>query len=433
MKKMFFFLIPILLLMASCSKDDKPNPTPVPATLTTVSPGDGIKGTEVTITGNNFGTNPSAVQVYFNGKEAVITNVTNTQIKARVPARAFTGKVTVTVAGATLEGPVFTYIISDVQVGTFAGSTIGYNDAPGTAAQFNTPAAVAFAADGTMYVADRANHKIRTISPQGVVNTLAGSVAGYADGAGANAKFNVPIGLVVGTDGNIYVSDLSNNKIRKVTPQGVVTTLAGSTEGSADGSGANANFSMPFGITTGPDGSLYVADLGNNRIRKITLGGSVTTFAGSVSGDIDNVGTQARFRAPSGIVYGADGNLYVADNQNHKIKKIQPDGKVTTLAGSGLQGNADGVAGAAQFRFPHSITMSPDGYLYVSDLYNHSIRKISPGNGLVKTLAGEFQGFMDGDAEDAAFNEPNGLAVSPDGTVYVADFNNHKIRKITQE
>ncbi len=264
MKKIFLNLIPVLVLIASCSKDDKPNPTPAPATVTGISPADGIKGTVVTITGNNFGTNPSPVQVYFNGKEAVVTSVNNTQIKARVPARAFTGKVKVRVAGTALEGPVFTYIISDVQVSTFAGSTIGYNDATGTAAQFNTPAAVAFAADGTMYVADHANHKIRTISPQGIVNTLAGSVAGYADGAGANAKFNIPIGLVVGTDGNIYVSDLSNNKIRKVKPQGVVTTLAGSTEGSADGTGANANFSVPFGITTGPDGSLYVAHLGNN-------------------------------------------------------------------------------------------------------------------------------------------------------------------------
>lgn len=432
MKKLFFYLIPVFVFIASCRKDDEQNPTPTPATLTGISPADGIKGTEVTITGNSFGTNPSVVEVYFNGKEAVVNSVTNTQIKAIVPPRAYTGNVTVKINGSTLNGLIFTYIISDVHVSTFAGSTIGYNDAPGTTAQFNTPAAVAFAADGTMYVADRANHKIRTISPQGIVNTLAGSVAGYADGAGANAKFNVPIGLVVGTDGNIYVSDLSNNKIRKVTPQGVVTTLAGSTEGSEDGTGANAKFSMPFGITTAPDGSLYVADLGNSRIRKITLGGNVTTFAGSVSGDIDNVGTLARFRSPSGIVYGTDGNLYVADNQNHKIRKIQPDGKVTTLAGNGIAGTANGVNTNAQFNFPHSITMSADGYLYVSDLYNHRIRKISLA-GVVKTLAGEFQGFMDGDAEDASFNEPNGLAVFPDGTIYVADFNNHKIRKITQE
>jgi sugar lactone lactonase YvrE len=433
MKKLFFNLIPILVLIASCHKSDDQSPTPTPATITHINPAEAIKGTEITLTGNNFGTNSSAVQVFFNGKEAAITSITNTQIKVKVPPRAYTGNVTVKMNGNTSNGPVFTYLISDVQVGTFAGSTIGYNDATGTAAQFNTPAAIAFGADGTMYVADRSNHKIRSVSPQGVVNTLAGSVAGYADGTGTAAKFNIPIGLVVGTDGNIYVSDMSNHKIRKVTPQGVVTTLAGSTAGNADGAGVSAQFFNPFGITTASDGTLYVADFGNSTIRKMTLNGNVTTFAGGLIGDINDVGLLARFKTPSGIVYGTDGNLYVADNGNHKIKKIQPDGKVTTLAGS-IQGSANGVGTAAQFNFPHSIAMSPDGYLYVSDLYNHIIRKISL-NGNVKTLAGMSgsAGFMNGEAEDAVFNEPNGLAATADGTLYIADFNNHKIRKITQE
>lgn len=429
-----FTLITLLTLFFSCSREDEnPDSNPQSPTLASVVPLEGAKNTDVTINGKNFGNNISSIEVYFNGKLAVVTEVTDTQIKTKVPVKASTGNIVVKKNGITLNGPVFTYIMS-VEVSTFAGSSMGYADGQANGAQFNTPASVAIASDGTLYVADRTNHKIRKISPQGIVTTLAGSTSGFADGNGTNAKFNSPLGLTIGTDGNLYVADFGNDKIRKISPQGVVTTLAGSTHGFADGNGSSARFSYPFSICSSPDGTLYVADFGNHSIRKITLNGDVTTFAGNgISGDVNAVGAAAKFQGPSGVTYGTDGNVYVADNQNHKIKKIQPDGKVTTLAGSGILGSQNGVGGAAQFNFPHSIVMSPDGNLYVSDLYNHRIRKINLATTVAENYAGESQGFLDGFALQAKFNEPNGLAVSADGTLYLADFNNHKVRKIVQE
>ncbi len=434
MKNLFFLsLLSLSFLVSSCSKDDDTQIQQQPATIAAISPSDGIKGTEVTITGTNFGTNASVVEVFFNGVQAMVNQVTNTQIKAIVPPRAYTGNVAVKINGNTLQGPIFTYIISDVQVSTFAGSSLGSSDGTTTTALFNTPTGIAIASDGTKYIIDRSNHRIRKISPEGVVSTLAGSTQGDLVGVGTNAKFNSPLGITIGSDNNLYVTDFGNHKIKKVTPQGEVTVLAGSTGGYVDGQGSTTKFTYPFGICSSPDGTLYVADSGNYLIRKVTLNGLVTTFAGSVFGDVDATGISARFKGPTGVTFANDGNLYVVDNSNHKIRKIQPDGKVTTFAGNGISGSVNGIGINARFNYPHSIIASTDGNLYISDLYNHRIRKMNIETRLVNDLAGEFQGFFDGSNEEAAFNEPNGLALDIDGNLYIADFNNHKIRKITQE
>lgn len=432
MKKINLLLALVCVtILFSCSKDEET--ILQPATLTDINPTDGIKGTEVTITGNNFGNNINVIEVYFNGKQATVTETTDTQIKAVVPAKAYTGNVKVKIKGNEINGPIFTYIISDIQVSTFAGSTVGSSDGTTTTALFNTPTGIAIASDGTKYIVDRSNHRIRKVSPEGVVSTLAGSTQGDVVGIGTNAKFNSPLGIAIGSDNNLYVTDYGNHKIKKVTPQGEVTVLAGSTNGYVDDYGSTAKFTYPFGICSSPDGTLYVADFGNYSIRKVTLNGLVTTFAGSAFGDVDAVGTAARFKGPTGVTFANDGNLYVVDNSNHKIRKIQPDGKVTTFAGNGSSGFANGIGINAQFNYPHSIIASTDGNLYISDLYNHRIRKMNIETRLVNNLAGEFQGFFDGSNEEAAFNEPNGLALDTDGNLYIADFNNHKIRKITQD
>ncbi|MCG2792970.1 MAG: T9SS type A sorting domain-containing protein [Weeksellaceae bacterium] len=321
------------------------------------------------------------------------------------------------------------FSFAQVTVSTFAGSTPGYLDGTGTAAQFYYPFGVATDASGNVYVADYYNSKIRKITAAGVVTTLAGSTGGYADGIGTAAKFYYPYGIAVDAGGNVYVADYGNNRIRKITPTGVVTTLAGSAQGYADGIGTAAQFSYPTGVAVDTSGNVFVADTFNNKIRKISSAGVVTTVAGSTQGYIDGTGTLAQFYNPTGIEVDASGNLYVADYANHKIRKVTPAGVVTTLAGS-IAGYTDGAGTAAQFNAPAGVALDTSGNVYVADTNNNKIRKIS-STGLVTTLAGSTQGYADGIGTAAQFNIPAEVAVDPSGIMYITDYSNHKIRKIT--
>jgi sugar lactone lactonase YvrE len=321
---------------------------------------------------------------------------------------------------------------AQAQVSTLAGSAAA-GSADGTAAEalFNSPQALAADISGNVYVADTNNHQIRKITPAGVVTTFAGSTArGAADGTGVAAQFAWPAGVAVDASGNVYVADF-NHKIRKITPLGVVTTLAGSgTAGSADGTGAAAQFNTPGGIAVDANGNLYVADIANNMIRKITPDLVVTTLAGSTTpGFVDDTGTSARFNSPWGVAVDAGGNVYVTDNGNNVIRKITPVGLVTTFAGSGAHGSAGGVGADAQFRGPSGISANISGSLYVTDLGNHAIRKITPA-GLVTTLAGSgTPGSADGIGTAAQFNSPWDVQLDASGNLYAVS--GHAIRKIT--
>jgi len=301
------------------------------------------------------------------------------------------------------------------------------------------PEGVAVDGDGNLYVTDTDNHTIRKITPAGVVTTLAGTAesSGSADGTGADARFSYPVGVAVDGDGNLYVTDRQNHTIRKITPAGVVTTLAGTAEssGSADGTGADARFYYPYGVAVDGDGNLYVTDTDNHTIRKITPAGVVTTLAGTAgsSGSADGTGADARFSGPVGVAVDGDGNLYVTDNDNNAIRKITPAGVVTTLAGTaGSYGSADGTGADARFSGPVGVAVDGDGNLYVTDTDNHTIRKITPA-GVVTTLAGTAgsYGSADGRGPLARFSGPVGVAVDGDGNLYVTDRQNHTIRKIT--
>jgi sugar lactone lactonase YvrE len=264
-------------------------------------------------------------------------------------------------------------------VTTLAGGAPGYADGTGTSASFDLPAGLALDAAANVYVADTWNYRIRVMTPGGVVTTLAGSgFPFFADGTGTGASFKECWGIAVDSAGNGYISDSGNNRIRVVTPGGVVTTLAGSGAAAfADGIGAAASFAGPKGVATDGAGNVYVADSGNHRIRKVTSGGVVTTLAGSgVAGFAAGTGPAASFNVPEGVAVDANGNVYVADSSNNRIRMVTPAGAVTTLAGSGAGGFADGTATAAVFAFPVGIAVDSAGNLYVADDENYRIRKL---------------------------------------------------------
>lgn len=318
------------------------------------------------------------------------------------------------------------------QVSTYAGTgTRGNVSATVSTSTFYQPRKMAVDATGNMYVLDD-NNFVRKITPDGVVTQFAGSGAiGSADGIGTAATFFNPIGIAVDAAGNIYLADSNNNLIRKITPQGAVTTLAGNgAQGSANGTGTAASFKNPTGIIADAAGNLYIADQFNNMIRKITPSGVVTTLAGNGSYGVSNgPGTSASFSQPYDLTIDNAGNLYVADGGNSMIRKVTPAGVVTTLAGNGTQGATNGMGTAATFKFPSGITF--DGVnLYVADGHNQLIRKVTLA-GEVTTLAGSGTiGLVNGTGTAASFSYPYGVGADRAGNVYVADNQNSVIRKI---
>jgi sugar lactone lactonase YvrE len=318
---------------------------------------------------------------------------------------------------------------------TLAGGTIGNVDGPVGTARFHLPTGIAVDTAGNLYVSDTLNSSVRKLTPDGTVSTLAGGTAGSADGVGAAAQFRGLTDVAVDAVGNVYVADKDNHTIRKIAPDGTVTTLAGSAgqQGSTDDTGSVARFKNPTGLTVDASGNVFVADFGNSTIRKITQAGVVTTLAGSpgLEGSADGTGSAARFQLPGDVAVDADGNLWVADTNNQTIRQITPSGVVTTLAGSVPDsGSRDGAGSGAQFRQPTKIAVDANGNLYVTDTNNATIRKIAP-NGLVTTLAGS-PGQMNNDngtGSAAHFSIPNGIAVDATGALYVTDPGSHRIRK----
>ena len=335
---------------------------------------------------------------------------------------------------------------------TFAGlaGSSGTNDGVGSTARFYYPKGVAVDGDGNVYVADGVNSTIRKITPAGAVSTLAGQAGsvGSVDGTGSAARFYDPHGVAVDGDGNVYVADTVNQTVRKVSPAGEVSTLAGLARniGSADGIGSDARFYEPSGVAVDGDGNVYVADSINCTIRKITPAGAVSTLAGLAGsyGSADGTGSAARFDDPQGVTVDGAGNVYVADTYNHTIRKVTPAGVVTTLAGvAGTLGFQDGTGSAALFFQPFGVGAYADGNICVADTYLGTIRKVvhqvttpcgtmSAPVGAVSTLAGwpgYYGGSADGAGSAARFNWPSSVAVDGAGNVYVADTDNHTIRK----
>ena len=336
------------------------------------------------------------------------------------------------------ESSIVTMTTAGAGAHAYAGLTLQPGSADGTYdAQFRNPVAVAADSLGNVYVADRGNNMIRKIAPSGVVTTLAGTagVTGCADGAGAAAQFNSPSGVAVDLAGIVYVADAGNGTIRKIMPNGAVTTLAGTAGafGSVDGLGAAARFHGPTALAVDGVGNVFVGDgdsigtPGNygGAIRKITPAGRVTTIAGLAGdhGSVDGYATTARFDDPQSVAADTAGNVYLADTANSTIRKITAAGVVTTFAGvAGQTGSVDGIGTAARFNQPTGVAVDLAGNVYVADHDNDTIRKITQA-GVVTTLAGTAGcfGTADGTGTAAAFHHPVGLAVDSGGNLYVSD------------
>ena len=322
---------------------------------------------------------------------------------------------------------------SSVTVNTFAGSgTQGSGNGTGTAASFYQPTGLAIDASGNIYVADFRNNLIREISSAGVVTTLAGSgTQGSANGTGTAASFYQPNAVAVDASGNVYVADNGNNLIRKIAPGGVVTTLAGSgTAGATNGTGTAASFSFPEGVAVDASGNVYVADYGNNMIRKISPAGVVTTLAGSTTqGATNGTGTAASFYEPTALTVDGTGNVYVTDYGNDLIRKINPVGVVTTLAGSGSQGSANGTGTAASFYGPTGIALDASANIYVADFGNNLVREITPAGVVTDFGSG---GLTNGTGIAVPFSGAYGVVLDAAGNVYVASYTNNVIEKISK-
>jgi len=284
----------------------------------------------------------------------------------------------------------------------------------GTQPAFSDPFGVAAGLDGTIYVADAGeSNRIRKIVPDGTVSTVAGGSEGFSDGAGAAASFNTPSGLAISADGNLFVADTGNNRIRKITPEGQVSTVAGDgTVGYVDGPALQAQFNGPLGIAVDARGNVYVADTYNDRIRMITPEGQVSTFAGAgTQGYADGDHTTALFDTPGGIAVTTDGSIIVADTGNDRLRKIIPEGDVTTLpVNEDLSG-------------PIGLALSHDNFIYITELDRSRIVQLSP-DGTVRVIAGD------------GFNQPTGIAIGPrsdrPAELYVADSGNYLVRKLDQ-
>jgi sugar lactone lactonase YvrE len=435
-KKICFAALSVQIICSvACNKGghlSQPSQNGAPV-ITNIAPASGAYNTSVTISGKNFSSNVINDTVRFNNKLATILSAKVDTLIVLVPISAGTGTVTVTVNNRTAIGATFNYLRSFV-VSTLAGTGVsGHRDGPGNIAQFNLPEGIAVDNQYNVYVGD--SNFIRKIGPDGFVSTLAGSsIAGYLDGRGDTARFSSYLGIAVDQQGNVFIADRNNECIRKVTSDGMVSTFAGSTtQGYLDSVGTNAKFWEPWDVAIDLQRNLYVTDRSNQRIRKITPSGFVSTLAGDGNwGYLDGQGLTAKFFNPYGIAVDGQGNVYVADNWNRRIRKISPTGAVTTVAGNAFATYADGVGTNASFTGPYGICVDAQGNITVSDEIEELIRSITPA-GVVSTLAGTYEerGLLDGPANKAKFYAPHGIAVDLQGNIYVADWVNRCIRKIS--
>ncbi len=331
-------------------------------------------------------------------------------------------------------------LTGEIRVDTLAGSGAeGWFDGPGASARFSYPWTLGLDAEGNVYVADAYNGALRKVSPEGAVTTLAGDRStpgrlkiGYRDGPADRARFNKPEAVAVGDDGTVYIADAGNHVIRQLK-DGVVSTLAGNGQpGFRDGRGTDAQFREPTALLVANHG-LYVGDTSNHAVRRVEWNGTVTTIAGGgTRGYTDGPALEAAFVNPDGLAFDEAGRLYIMDCGNLFIRRLENNGRVTTWAGDGHNRAADGPIASASFILPMQLDFDASGNLYVGDWGAQAVRRISP-DGWMKTIAGTpgQYGFRDGTGAQALFIAPMGVVVDRRRNIaYVADTDNQRIRRI---
>ena len=341
----------------------------------------------------------------------------------------------------------FTFTVKAQIIKTVAGNgRIGYSGDSGSAisAELNFPTGVAVDASGNLFIADRGNSVIRKVSTSGVITTVAGNgTYGYSgDGGSATAaELYWPSSVAVDASGNLFIADNWNNRIRKVSTSGVITTVAGNGTSGYNGDGGSADsaeLSNPYGVAVDASGNLFIADWGNNRIRKVSTSGIITTVAGNgtsgYSGDGGSADS-AELYYPVGVAVDASGNLFIADEYNHRIRKVSTSGVITTVAGKigagGYSGDG-GSATAAELSTPLGVAVDASGNLFIADKLNNRIRKVST-SGIITTVAGNGTRGYSGDggsADSAELNYFSGVAVDASGNLFIADEYNNRIREV---
>jgi uncharacterized protein (TIGR03437 family) len=325
--------------------------------------------------------------------------------------------------------------------GTFGFSGDG---GPATSAELNDPTGLAVDAAGNLYIADSNNNRIREVSPSGIITTVAGNgTAGYSGDGGpaTSAQLNVSMGLAADAAGNLYIADYTDNRVRKVSPGGTITTVSGNGVAGFSGDGGlanNAQLHGPHGLAVDAAGNLYIVDTGNNRIRAVSPSSIITTIAGNgtfeVIGD-GGLATNAQLAAPSGVAKDAAGNLYIADSGNNRVREVTPSGIISTFAGNGTAGffGDGGPAVNAQLSDAHGLTLDAAGNLYFADSGNNRVRKVT-SSGIISTVAGNGTAGFSGDggpATSAQLSSPTGLALDAAGNLYIADSGNNRVRQVS--
>jgi sugar lactone lactonase YvrE len=407
MKKIILCSLLFLIVLISCSDDGKVNDgnevvlDSKETAITSASPLSGKKNSLITIKGINLGTNSSDIKVFFGTMEAIVQSVKEDEIVVLVPSSAPDEAIKVVKGNKEFVVGMFEYIptvtVSNIRKGQVE----------------LFPNQLAIDKLGNVYFTVNATDEVDLFSPSGMLSNFV-------------KELLVSNALAITTDNsdNVYVSDL-DGYIWKVLPSGVKARIL-------NNSGNLIRLSSPSGMCFDSKNNLFVTDFNYGRIIKVTPAGVVSIFVGSDEGFADGDRKTAKFYQPNGIVSDKQDNLYVADYKNNRIRKITPDGIVTTLAGSSKRGRTDGMGLNATFDGPRGITIDKKNNLFITDYENNSIRRLS-AKGKVTTIAGGSFGFKNGDGDYAEFARPNGIAITPEGIIFVADEVNGELRKIILE
>jgi len=354
-----------------------------------------------------------------------VNSVTDTEIKVVVPRGAMTGAVKIVSNSTEVLGPNFTYIITPAQVSTLIRSEMpGDVDGPVAQASFGALWGLLTDQEGSLFTSDYGNNKVRKIDTDLIASTIAGQtgVLGDMDGTLNEATFNNPRGMAMDSQGNIVIADLGAQKIRRINiSAGTVETIAGTGDfGLVNGDGSIAQFSSPIGVAIDASDNIYISELGNATIRKITPNNVVSTLAGTgMTGFVDGPPDTALINFTAGMTIDANGDIIFADSGNDSVRKVTPQGVVSTIAGTGMPGDVNGAGDVAQFDAPLDVGIDSEGNIYVVDFGNKKIKKIDP-DGIVTTHAGTGEiGFMDGIPSIATFNNPRNLFVDENDVIYV--------------